>query len=83
MAKDNLLVYFFFDDDNGSVTFDYSGNITSVADLLIRLNGQQRVRVAGLCRLLMALVGLAFEKVAYMDRPDALQYPSGLKITRC
>ena len=64
MALDNLLVYLPFDDDNGSVAFDYSGN-GHHGKTLIRLNGQQRVRMAGALSFDGNNDGLAFEKVAY------------------
>ena len=70
VAQDNLLVYLPFDDDNGSVAFDYSGN-GHHGRLIDQAQWTTEGKSGGALSFDGNNDGLAFEKVAYMDRPDA------------
>ena len=70
VAQDNLLVYLPFDDDNGSIAFDYSGN-GHHGRLIDQAQWTTEGKSGGALSFDGNNDGLAFEKVAYMDRPDA------------
>ena len=64
------MVYLPFDDDNGSVAFDYSGNVHH-GRLIDQAQWTTEGKSGGALSFDGNNDGLAFEKVAYMDRPDA------------